>query len=527
MAQRLPAMVYSDGIKKHSQVSFGGYDHNLSAGDGGIWDMENMRSDLYPLLSPRAARYKLWQGEGVAAGFYMQGGHTFVGCGGVIYRDGVNVGSCGDKVSFVGFGDVVIALENQQYYDEDAAAFKDINAKVTVAAKIQDGTFVGESAAANTIYADVNWADYFNEGDAVEISGAATHTENNTTIIIREIDGNYLRFYENSFTIASGGDSETLTISRQMPELEFAFANENRLWGCKGNTIYASKLGDFKNWNVFDGVATDSYAVDVNSSGDFTGAIAYLGYPCFFKENSIYKMYGDKPSTYQVLESASLGVEKGSGASLAIAGEVLFYLSRVGVVAYSGGIPQNVAAAFGTKRYKNAVAGSDGKKYYISMLDGDGAWNLFVYDTQKSMWHREDETQVVGFGWDDEFCFLDADGTVWMGGNIRTVPDGEKEETIFSMVEWGDFIESDPNKKGVSKLQLRMELDEGATFNLYIQYDSNGEWVLVKQLQAARKRSYYLPVVPMRCDHFRLRVEAVGEWRLYSLVRESYSGSEM
>jgi hypothetical protein len=49
----------------------------------------------------------------------------------------------------------------------------------------------------------------------------------------------------------------------------------------------------------------------------------------------------------------------------------------------------------------------------------------------------------------------------------------------------------------------------------------------VKELTTTRKRSYYLPVVPRRCDHFRLKIEAEGDWRLYSLVRESYSGSEL
>ena len=67
-----------------------------------------------------------------------------------------------------------------------------------------------------------------------------------------------------------------------MPELDFLCENENRLWGCKGDTIYASKLGDPFNWNVFDGVSTDSYAVDVGSAGDFTGCFAYRGYPVFF-----------------------------------------------------------------------------------------------------------------------------------------------------------------------------------------------------------------------------------------------------
>ena len=85
--------------------------------------------------------------------------------------------------------------------------------------------------------------------------------------------------------------------------------------GCgaaKGDTVYASKLGDPFNWNVFDGLSTDSYAVDVGSAGDFTACCSYLGYPCMFKEEHIYKVYGDKPSNFQVMGSASWGWKRGA-----------------------------------------------------------------------------------------------------------------------------------------------------------------------------------------------------------------------
>ena len=66
--------------------------------------------------------------------------------------------------------------------------------------------------------------------------------------------------------------------------MDFICENENRLWGCKEDTIYSSKLGDPFNWNVFDGLSTDSYAVNVRIDGDFTACCSYLGYPVFFKE---------------------------------------------------------------------------------------------------------------------------------------------------------------------------------------------------------------------------------------------------
>ena len=39
-----------------TQDVFGGYDHNMRIGEESFFDMENMTSDHYPILSPRAGR---------------------------------------------------------------------------------------------------------------------------------------------------------------------------------------------------------------------------------------------------------------------------------------------------------------------------------------------------------------------------------------------------------------------------------------------------------------------------------------
>ena len=60
-----------------------------------------------------------------------------------------------------------------------------------------------------------------------------------------------------------------------------------------------------------------------------------------------------------------------------------------------------------------------------------------------------------------------------------------------------------------------------------MQFDSDGVWRTAKTLQTEVKRSYYLPIIPRRCDHFRIRMTGTGGCRLYSLVREVYNGSEL
>ena len=520
----LPNLPYGDRIKKHTTVKFGGYDHNKSAQDGAIYDMKNMTSDDYPLLSSRNRRYKVREYNSPTSIFAHDGLYVVDGNKLILY------GENGDRVLYsslssgekaiAALGPYVIVVPDKIYYNKNDGTTGSLEASFAGTASITDGTYAGEAAELNTIqFSSGNVSALFKAGDGVSITIAGG---SEMSLIIREIDGNKLAFYEHTFDEAKTNVS--VTVKRSMPDMDFICTNENRLWGCKGDTIYSSKLGDPFNWNVFDGISTDSYAVDVGSAGDFTACFSYLGYPCFFKEDHIYKVYGSRPANYQVMGSASMGVQKGCHKSLAIAGEVLFYLSRSGVVAYSGGIPQNISSAFGSVRYVDGVGGSDGIKYYTFLTDTTGESAVFVYDTRVNLWHKEDKTPWHGSAWDGGMYVLKEDG-LWLYSNEPSV--GEIEDPIESFIEFGDFVEGDPNKKGTAKLQVRAELDAGASLNIEIMYDSDGVWTPVSTLLTPKKRSYYLPIIPHRCDHFRLRFTGYGKWTLYSLVRESYSGSEL
>ena len=349
------------------------------------------------------------------------------------------------------------------------------------------------------------------------ISGADDE-ENNTTLIIREIseNGKSLGFYEHSFTNAN---SQSLTISRDVPDMDFICENENRIWGCKGDTIYASVPEDPTNFNVFDGLASDSYAVNVASSGDFTACTSYLGYPIFFKEDRVYKVYGSKPSDYQVMSSASLGVKRGAHRSLAVANEVLYYLSIAGIMAYTGGVPSIVSATLGDA-VMTAVGGSDGVDYYAYMVLSGGKSGVYVYNTRRGLWYREDDTVAVDFGREVQLYMLDADGGLWR------INDADGYTKFDSELEFGDFVEGTPSVKSTAKVQLRIELEAGASVQVYMSFDG-GDYELVDELTSPEKRSYYLPIRPKRCDHFRIKITGVGVWRLYSLTREVSVGSDI
>lgn len=569
---KLPNMAYNDRIAKSVHVTFAGYNHTPGARNGDLWDMQNLTSSEYPLLAPRMPRYT----ERVLEkpnGIYSFDGKFWVD-GTNFYANGEVVGAVSNSVKqFATLGRYVVILPDWKYYDREAGTMGSIWETENMSANYVNFELRRNDTEYTATYALYIYTD--TPGELVDLT-VRDHIDLSLSGNVRQsywqkarysvsikngtVAGVDLDAYPQIVAI-SGGDIEYTISPSSFAEDPFGlvvndsqkigittvgagfqpeamFECNNRLWACYGDTIRASALGDIFSWETYEGLSTDSWAVDVGSAGDFTGGCNYRGYPTFFKEDRVYRVYGSYPEQYSLVETATIGLDRGSARSLVTVGEVLYYLSPNGVTAYSGGTPQIVSQALGNVRYRNAVGGTDGRKYYISMVDNGGDWHLFVYDTMLGLWHREDSTQAVSMAYQDGLYISDAAGAVFVNGDSKEIPpEAAKEQEVISAAEFADFIEgpgadggihsAQPNIKGVSKVQIRLEVDEGAEVEIYIQYDSSGDWELIKTLSPEVKRSYYIPVIPRRCDHFRFRFDAVGYWRLHSLTFESYTGSEL
>ena len=136
--------------------------------------------------------------------------------------------------------------------------------------------------------------------------------------------------------------------------MDFVTECQNRLWGCyygirdgeTVNEIFCCKLGDFKNWECYMGISTDSYRASVGTDGVWTGAVTYLGYPMFFKENFLHKVYVSATGAHQITSTALDGVQKGSADSLAIVADTLIYKTRTGIAQFDGSMPVPISDAF-------------------------------------------------------------------------------------------------------------------------------------------------------------------------------------
>lgn len=573
---------------------FAGYNHNLRINDGEFYDEENLCSDDYPLLSTRRHR-GVYTAPAAAQGLIAKDALCYVdGTEFVINEKRIEMGLSTETEmcpkSLISMGAYVIILPDRKYINTaDLSDFGNIEASYT---SVSDVTFslctvdgagldvIAGAAAPENPKNGEYWLDtsatphtlkVYSETSAMWMSVVTTYVKISATGIgaqfeqydgvtisgivktsVKALNGSAIIWNkeENYIVVVGILDTEinqtaeegAVTIARKMPEMDFVIESGNRLWGCKYgivdgktvNEIYASKLGDFRNWNCFMGISTDSYAASCGTDGQWTGAITHLGYPLFFKEDCLHKVYGTAPSSYQIQTTACRGVQKGSGKSLAIVNEVLYYKSRGGVCAYDGSLPTEISDAFGGVLYSDAVGGGHRNKYYLSMKDSGGIWHLFVYDARLGVWHREDNTHANAWcSCRDEMYYIDA-----ADGKIRTVLGRGQTETekirwraetglfvsVLSSAKYPDYA---ADKKYVGRLMLRMALDPGATMQAYVEYDSSGMWEQLWSMTGKSLQTFTFPVRPRRCDHFRLRLVGQGGAKLYSLTKTLEKGSDL
>jgi hypothetical protein len=369
----------------------------------------------------------------------------------------------------------------------------------------------------------------FRKGDTVEISGATTFPDYNRSYTIRDFgtyatgDGETLptMIFDADVFPTNGVEAGAVTIKRNVPNLTVVTESNNRLWGAEGNTIFASALGDPTNFYTYDGLDTDSYAVAVASEGAFTGCCGFGNSVLFWKEDKLHKILGAYPSQYTMYEYNVPGVKLGSEQSLCNINEVVYYHGREGVYRYNGGSPELISENFGLRRYEEAAAGAIEGRYYLSMKDRQkGEWGLWVYDTLKNIWLREDDTHAMGFSANEGKLYC-------IGGSKLMCLNPDDSGEVF---EWSATTarmdEMFHNRKCYSKLLLRAELLEDSA---WLQVDISCDGEPFKRVYTSRDKAaktLAIPIMPKRCDSFRIRLSGEGKFIIRSLVREFDIGSE-
>lgn len=561
--------------------AFGGLNRAQGAGEWEFSHMENLTSDAYPALAPRKAR-SIYAAPASPQGLiardslcYVDGADFVLGETRIPMGLSVKPEDCPKQL--ISMGAWVIILPDKRWINTaDPSQHGAIEAETAVTgvkvslcrADGRDyeayhlGTEAPQSPKGGDLWLDTSatphqlkqyasetdrWTQVLTTFLRLEAPGISAGFEKLDAVVLRfpqgvlpELNGaNLIQDLGEGYIVITGLLPEavtvagTVTVSRKMPRMDYVVESGNRLWGCRYgydeegefvNRIYASALGDFRNWNRFQGVSTDSYFANLGTDGPFTGGVNYLGEALFFKENCIHRVWGSYPGEFRVVSIPCRGVEPGSHRSLALVGETLYFKSRSGVCAYDGSQPRLISGKLGSRVYCDAVAGAWNSRLYISMAWEEGR-ELLVYDTRQDTWHREDDLAVQ--------CFCTHRGSLYAideaSRNIlRLASPGEAAgEPVPWMAVTTPLGLNDPDQKYLSRVTLRLALKPEGELRLDVQYDESGAWEELAVIRSSDFRSFSVPVLPRRCDSLRLRLRGRGDFRLYSMTKTMEGGSSV
>lgn len=571
---------------------FGGYNHQISCPENQFYDMKNMTCAYFPVIATRRKRglvKRLNNPQGILDKeelMWVDDGKLYVN-GNEVTLDGIMLDKTTDK-AMAKMGAFVIIMPDKVWYNADSgecgymenkqAFTRGTEIKFTLANGIgaaieyhdpeyyeknppKDGDYLmttvnGKPALkvyssstsiwtnVATTYVQITATGIgrgFAKDDGVKLT-LDGKVDSLSNIFINEEDD---KVTTNTYIVDRTDDSVTIIgiikanttindksfeIARKVPEMAFVTECNNRLWGCStdGHEIYCCKLGDVKNWNCFKGISTDSWAATIGSDGDFTGAITYLGYPIFFKEDSLIKIAISSTGAHQTKETICRGVQKGSHKSLATLNETVFYKSSTGVCGYNGALPYSISDALGDIRYYDAVGGAVGDEYYISMRDGNDKYTMFVLDSKNALWSKSDETQVYAFCKHlDDLYFVDAEDN-YLKSVKGTLLFAEEsvEQDIEWMIESGNIGYSSPDSKYLANINIRLTIEHGTEVSFYVQYDSSDEWEYKFSMVGNGTRSYSVPITPHRCDHFKYKLVGKGACKIFSVTKTIEEGSD-
>lgn len=603
----MPNLPFLNGASTTREVidTFAGYNHNLKIRDGEFFFTKDMTTRYYPMLANRQRRgimdHQFTKLQAIIAKdalYWVENG--------TLYANGSATGLTGlqtaNPTQLVSMGAYICVFPDKMYINtKNLTEFGSMDASWTLTGNVtytmcqQDGTpyssvtrsgTAPEAPSNGDIWIDENenvakeYSEYtaswitletvftkctftsqgaipaaFKEYDGVEISGL--HFEDlNGSKIIYALGG--AENTEDDWIVLVGilgeapaDPSATVTIKREVPDMDYVCEAQNRLWGCRYgydsdlgktlNELYCCALGDFKNWSQYLGVSTDSWRASRGSDGPWTGCINYLGSPTFFKENVIHPISVSSIGAHQVGDIPARGVQQGSYKSLAVVNETLYYKSRTGVMAYQGGIPAEVGEALGDEKYYRAVAGAFGQRYYICMSEqaedpaapAESVWHLFCYDAGKGIWMREDNLHAECFAQVDDELYVQSENKIYaLNGTTEGKTGWSMENAPKWIVETGIQHYEYPDKKYVSRYNIRLQMEKGSRIQMYMEYDSKGPWIFMGDVKAGdimtdNTGTANIPVRPRRCDHLRFKLEGTGNVRILSIARLLQKGSDM
>jgi hypothetical protein len=313
--------------------------------------------------------------------------------------------------------------------------------------------------------------------------------------------------------------------------MNYIVSHDNRVYGAVKNALHYSALRKADNWTTVD--ESGQIMIEDGAGEDITCLMAGTGHVVAFTRQATHELYGTNPGNYRLqVISEEIGCMTHHSAVL-ISG-TLFFLSHDGIYRYNGGTAprkdyalsmQGLFDRINTATSNNAVAGTDGERYYISLpIDGAtkpnvtieydpnfDAWNYWDFGLTPSDYVEIKDVMHVGF---EESRIIKMGGT---SDNGSAIP--------FSLETVPFSYHSLAANNRLYRLWIVCDVPIGATLNVYISNEKKGSnWRLMKTLTADANLQATQILIPVtesfHHNLVRVKIEGTGPVVIHELTRQ-------
>lgn len=359
----------------------------------------------------------------------------------------------------------------------------------------------------------------FASGDYVTISDNTTKVLNNKDVaLVTGVSNKVISFDYGELVASSGAVAEQITIKIDVPAMDYGCVHNNRIWGVKGDNLYASGSGKhnlFKPYAIDNTTLDFAYVTTTGTKGSFTGIKSYNGVIVADKQGKRFEVYNNNPP-YRV---NCIVEEEGSENHKALCefkGRLYALNSKNGITSYGGSYPQPESYAL-NETYVSAVCGTDNKKLYCSLYNGS-SYNLYVLD-QNGIWMREDSLNVIDFTFMGGYLYaLASTGVIY---KFNSGNESISSEGILDVDTYDVYF-----KKYITAVNIRLEVTSG-TVTVYGKLD-NGSYVSLKAITATGLTAYKMKITPpKRCDHYTIKITGTGSYKIHDIGTDVIQGGSV
>ncbi len=327
----------------------------------------------------------------------------------------------------------------------------------------------------------------------------------------------YVEFNYNDpgYRVTSANHSGAV-IRKAMPVMSSVCIHNNRLWGVNpnGEYIYSSKTGDFREFNRFEGLSSDSYYVGIGTGDKFVGIYPYRNYVLAFKKDCIYIISGTLPTNFTISRTI-----EGFGCidikSCSICGGNLYFLSENGFYRFDGVNFEHISKKLNHK-YVSAIGFGTTNKYYTYAIRDDGEKELLVFDAVYNLWHTMSTPEPIhGF-------FSDMGNVYGVGSNAIYLFESE-ENTDWTM-ESVNFFEDDCSNSYINEIWIRAKFARGKTIRTFSATEGLHYSEHEKLTGTGHIKTYRIPVRWKNAKNYKIKLQGDGETIIYNIELHSADG---